>query len=45
MYEMTKHPTPALQDTGSARIHGGVSSIQVHTMCDEHLVRIFNHFG
>ena len=45
MLEMTKHPTPTLQNTGSTRIHGGVSSIQVHTMWDEHLVRSFNYFG
>jgi len=45
MVEMTTHPTIALQDTGSIRIHGGVSLIQAHTLYDDHLTRIFNYFG
>ena len=45
MVEMMKHPTNAPQDSGSMWIHGGVSLIQVHTMCDEHLTRVFNYFG
>jgi hypothetical protein len=44
MVEMTKHPTHALLSSGSARIHGGVSSIQEHTVWDEHLTRVFNYF-